>query len=67
MCASMNFVQSRHRLHARSRDEMEHYVTQCEKLTPRKSFMPRRQRRVRVRATRLPDKIDSRIGRHRVA
>ena len=33
MCASMNFVQSRHRLHARSRDEMERYVAQCEKLT----------------------------------
>ena len=33
VCASMNFVQSRHRLHGRSRDEMERYVTQCEKLT----------------------------------
>src|SRR5947199_5616594 len=33
MCASMNLVQSRHRLHARSRDEMERYVTECEKLT----------------------------------
>jgi len=33
MCASMNFLQSRHRLHARSRDEMERYVTECEKLT----------------------------------
>jgi len=33
MCASMNLLQSRHRLHARSRDEMEHYVTECEKLT----------------------------------
>jgi pimeloyl-ACP methyl ester carboxylesterase len=29
----MNLVQSRHRLHARSRNEMERYVTQCEKLT----------------------------------
>jgi 1-acyl-sn-glycerol-3-phosphate acyltransferase len=33
VCTSMNFVQSRHRLHGRSRDEMERYVTQCEKLT----------------------------------
>ncbi len=33
MCASMNFVQSRHRLHARSRHEMERYVVECEKLT----------------------------------
>jgi 1-acyl-sn-glycerol-3-phosphate acyltransferase len=33
MCASMNFLQSRHRLHARSRDEMERYVAECEKLT----------------------------------
>ena len=29
----MNFLQSRHRLHARSRDEMERYVAECEKLT----------------------------------
>ena len=33
MCASMNFVQARHRLHARSRDEMETYVRDCEKLS----------------------------------
>ena len=33
VCASMNFVQSRHRLHARSCDEMERYVAECEKLT----------------------------------
>jgi pimeloyl-ACP methyl ester carboxylesterase len=33
MCASMNLLQSRHRLHARSRDEMERYVAECEKLT----------------------------------
>src|SRR6266446_913946 len=33
MCTSMNFLQSRHRLHARSRDEMERYVAKCEKLT----------------------------------
>jgi 1-acyl-sn-glycerol-3-phosphate acyltransferase len=33
MCASINLIQSRHRLHARSRDEMEQYVAECEKLT----------------------------------
>jgi 1-acyl-sn-glycerol-3-phosphate acyltransferase len=33
MCASMNLVQSRHRLPARSREEMENYVVECEKLT----------------------------------
>jgi 1-acyl-sn-glycerol-3-phosphate acyltransferase len=33
MCASMNLLQSRHRLHARSRDEMKCYVAECEKLT----------------------------------
>jgi 1-acyl-sn-glycerol-3-phosphate acyltransferase len=33
MCASMNLLQSRHRLHARSREEMERYVADCEKLT----------------------------------
>ena len=33
MCASMNFVQSRHRLNARSRGEMERYVADCETIT----------------------------------
>jgi 1-acyl-sn-glycerol-3-phosphate acyltransferase len=33
MCASMNLLQSRHRLHARSREEMERYVSDCERLT----------------------------------
>ena len=33
MCASMNLLQARHRLHARSRDEMERYVIECEKIT----------------------------------
>ncbi len=33
MCASINLLQLRHRLHARSREEMERYVTTCEKLT----------------------------------
>jgi 1-acyl-sn-glycerol-3-phosphate acyltransferase len=33
VCALMNLVQSSHRLHAHSREEMERYVTECEKLT----------------------------------
>jgi 1-acyl-sn-glycerol-3-phosphate acyltransferase len=33
MCASMNLLQSRHRLHARSREEMQRYLADCEKLT----------------------------------
>jgi hypothetical protein len=33
MCTSMNVMQSRHRLHAHSRDEFERYVAECEKLT----------------------------------
>ena len=33
MCMSMNLVQSRHRLPARSREEMENYVVEWEKLT----------------------------------
>src|SRR6202165_846033 len=35
MCASMNLLQSRHRLHAHSREEMESYVADCEKITAR--------------------------------
>jgi 1-acyl-sn-glycerol-3-phosphate acyltransferase len=33
ICTSMNLLQARHRLHARSREEMERYLTECEKLT----------------------------------
>src|SRR5437762_3829936 len=33
MCASINLLQSRHHLRARSRWEMERYVTACEKFT----------------------------------
>jgi pimeloyl-ACP methyl ester carboxylesterase len=35
MCASINLVQSRHRLGKESRAEMERYVAACEKLTAR--------------------------------
>ncbi len=38
MCTSMNLMQARHRLHARSRDELERYVEQCEKLTAREFY-----------------------------
>ena len=40
MCASMNFVQARHRLHARSRAEMETYFVDCEKLTLQDFYGP---------------------------
>jgi 1-acyl-sn-glycerol-3-phosphate acyltransferase len=33
MCASMNLLQSRHRLPQRGREEMERYVIECEKYT----------------------------------
>src|SRR2546422_10644742 len=33
MCVSMNLVQLRHRLHAGSHEEIEHYIAECEKLT----------------------------------
>jgi 1-acyl-sn-glycerol-3-phosphate acyltransferase len=53
MCASMNLLQSRHRLHERTREEMERYVTECEKLTAREFYAvpPNGQ---------IADKIDNR-------
>jgi 1-acyl-sn-glycerol-3-phosphate acyltransferase len=41
MCASMNLLQSRHRLNGRSAEEMERYVAECEKLTPREYYAAR--------------------------
>jgi len=38
MCASMNLLQSRHRLNGRSAEAMERYVTECEKLTPHEYY-----------------------------
>jgi len=38
MCAAMNLLQSRHRLNGSSAEEMERYVTQCEKLTPHEYY-----------------------------
>jgi pimeloyl-ACP methyl ester carboxylesterase len=34
----MNLLQSRHRLHGRSREEMERYVSECEKITAREFY-----------------------------
>jgi 1-acyl-sn-glycerol-3-phosphate acyltransferase len=33
LCASMNLIHARHRLNGRSREEMERYVEECERLT----------------------------------
>jgi 1-acyl-sn-glycerol-3-phosphate acyltransferase len=33
LCASINFLHTRHRLNPRSREEMERYVEECERLT----------------------------------
>src|SRR5206468_11558251 len=38
MCASMNLLQSRHRLNGRSAAEMKRYVAECEKLTPHEYY-----------------------------
>lgn len=38
MCASMNLLQSRHRLHGRSREDLERYITQCEPLTAQQFY-----------------------------
>jgi len=53
MCASMNLLQSRHRLHGRTREEMERYVGECEKLTAHEFYAapPNGQ---------IADKIDNR-------
>ena len=41
MCASMNLLQSRHRLNGRSAEEMERYVAECETLTPHEYYAAR--------------------------
>lgn len=38
MCVSMNLLQSRHRLNGCSAEELEHYVAECEKLTPHEYY-----------------------------
>ena len=39
MCAMMNAVQFRHRLHASSREELEAYIAQCEPMTREEFFL----------------------------
>src|SRR6516165_8736751 len=34
LCASINFLQRRHRLNGHTREEMERYITTCERLSP---------------------------------
>ena len=38
MCASMNLLQSRHRLNGKSAEAMERYVTECEKLKAKEYY-----------------------------
>ncbi len=40
MCASMNLLQARHRLPARSREEMERYIERCKGLTAQEFYAP---------------------------
>lgn len=44
MCASMNLVQSRHRLGAGHREQMERYMEECEKLTAHEFYAPPHER-----------------------
>ena len=57
MCASINLLQSRNRLHARSRDEMERYVAACEKLTVEDFYAAERAGK-RPQATGAVDRAD---------
>jgi 1-acyl-sn-glycerol-3-phosphate acyltransferase len=38
LCASLNLLHTRHRLNGRSREQMEQYVAECERLTPREYY-----------------------------
>ncbi len=38
LCASINFLHRRHRLNGHSREEMERYVINCERLSPREYY-----------------------------
>jgi len=38
LCASINLLHTRHRLNGSSREEMERYVTQCERFTPQEYY-----------------------------
>lgn len=55
MCASMNLLQARHPLPARSREEMERYIKRCERLTAQEFYAP-------PPAGEIADRIDHRFG-----
>ena len=38
ICGSLNLLHTRHRLNGRGREEMEHYVAECEGLTPKEYY-----------------------------
>src|SRR4051794_2628750 len=59
MCASMNFVQSRHRLNKQSRGEMERYVTKCETLSPADFYAITNDETI---AGEIPTEYGSRLG-----
>ena len=40
LCASINWLHRRHRLNGQSRQEMERYLTACERLSPQEYYVP---------------------------
>src|SRR5205807_1102989 len=63
MCASMNLLQSRHRLKGNSLQEMERYVAECEKLTPHEYYaVPKDVELVRALAARPMNHQSSRVA-----
>jgi 1-acyl-sn-glycerol-3-phosphate acyltransferase len=40
LCASINWLHRRHPLNGHSRQEMEHYLTACERLSPQEYYVP---------------------------
>ncbi len=40
LCASINWLHRRHPLNGRSREEMERYLTACERLSPQEYYVP---------------------------
>ena len=57
MCASMNLLQSRHRLHSRSREEMERYIEHCEKLTVQEYYLAEPDGRIADKIGKGPGSI----------
>ena len=41
LCASINFLHARHHLNGGSREEMERYVKECERLTANQYYSPK--------------------------